>query len=49
MGVTTNEFPLLNAAGLYVSDTLGNGMFDQSSSLAFASAQARSTVLIRSP
>ncbi|MCJ1465041.1 hypothetical protein MMC07_003656 [Pseudocyphellaria aurata] len=25
MGVTTNEFPLLNAAGLYVKDTAGNG------------------------
>ena len=49
MGVTTNEFPLLNAAGLYVSDTLGNGMFNQSSSFAFSSAQAHSTVLKRSP
>ena len=38
MGVTTNEFPLLNAAGLYVSDTLGNGMFNQSPSLAFPPA-----------
>ena len=26
MGITTNEFPLLGAAGLYVSETLGNGM-----------------------
>ena len=26
MGVTTTEFPLLSAYGLYVSDTIGNGM-----------------------
>lgn len=25
MGATTNEFPLLNAVGLYVKDTAGNG------------------------
>lgn len=25
MGVTTNEFPLLNTVGLYVADTTGNG------------------------
>lgn len=26
MGVTTTEFPLLGAYGLYVADTIGNGM-----------------------
>ena len=33
MGATTNEFPLLNAAGLYVSETLGNGLSLQSPSI----------------
>lgn len=27
MGITTSEFPLLNAAGLYVVHTAGNGKF----------------------
>lgn len=27
MGVTSNEFPLLNKAGLYVKATAGNGEF----------------------
>lgn len=34
MGITTNEFPLLGAAGLYVSETLGNGTITDQISIA---------------